>query len=262
MNSALVENRISTTLEALENPLGQSSSNSAAKLDSRFIHNIKGKEFVLYAGLLDLAHQKGLQKFEVELIQFPTDENHQVAICRASLESKTGERFTDIGDADPSNVTQMIVPHLIRMASTRAKARAMRDFCNIGLVCLEELGEIEDVIGNEGFPEYVNPLKRNGNGNGNHLGNVNGKQSGNGNGNGKQPDRNNNPSTHHSHTNGTNRIAKMSEAQNRAILNLAKRRNISDEELSQIVQNDFQTSLQELSIQAASQLIQTLQKHS
>ena len=71
------------------------------KLDDRFMANIKGKDFVLYAGVLDLATQKGLLKLEVELLQFPTKENGNEAICRAAAESKTGEVFSDIGDANP-----------------------------------------------------------------------------------------------------------------------------------------------------------------
>ena len=52
--------------------------------------------------------------------------------------SRNGELFSDIGDADPSNVNRKIAPHIIRMASTRAKARVLRDLCNIGITCLEE----------------------------------------------------------------------------------------------------------------------------
>ena len=53
------------------------------KLDERFITTIQGKEFVIYAGLLDLAHQIGLQKLEVEPIQYPKKEIGNEAICRA-----------------------------------------------------------------------------------------------------------------------------------------------------------------------------------
>jgi hypothetical protein len=66
----------------------------------RFRNSIKGKDFVLYAGVLDLATQKGLLKLEVELLQFPAKENGNEAICRAVAESKTGEVFSDIGDAN------------------------------------------------------------------------------------------------------------------------------------------------------------------
>ena len=54
------------------------------KLDERFLTNIKGKDFVLYAGVLDLATQKGLLKLEVELLQYPTKENGKEAICRGN----------------------------------------------------------------------------------------------------------------------------------------------------------------------------------
>jgi len=102
------------------------------RLDERFMTTIKGRDFVLYAGVLDLATQMGLLKLEVELLQFPTKENGNEAICRAVAESKTGEVFSDIGDANPGNCAELIVKHLIRMASTRAKGRALRDMCNIG----------------------------------------------------------------------------------------------------------------------------------
>ncbi len=231
------------------------------KLDNRFIQSIQGKEFVLYAGLLDLAHQKGLQLFEVELLQVPSNENNLMAICRATAVSKEGERFADIGDADPNNVTHKIVPHIIRMASTRAKARVLRDFCNIGICCVEELGDIDEGF-NGSNTDRFNPSTRNGNGNRNGNGYRNGCH----NEKISAPEPSNNgtctSASHSSPPNGNHRTGKMSEAQNRAIINLAKRRNISDEELSQMIQNEFQTSLNDLSIQTASQLIQTLQKYS
>ena len=46
--------------------------NQRPKLEERFIMTLKGKDFVVYAGLLDLSHQKGLQNMMVEAIQYPT----------------------------------------------------------------------------------------------------------------------------------------------------------------------------------------------
>ena len=129
---------------AVENSVPEETIESAKFLDKNtpklkdgFLKNIKGKDFVLYAGVLDLATQKGLLKLEVELLQFPTKENGNEAICRAVAEGKNGEVFSDIGDSNPGNCTPMIAKHLIRMASTRAKGRALRDMCNIGIACLE-----------------------------------------------------------------------------------------------------------------------------
>lgn len=119
------------------------------KLDDNFIKQIDDKDFVIYAGLLDVAHQKNLCMVDVELIQFPSDENKQTAICKAKVETTDGRKFSDIGDANPQNCNSKVARHLIRMASTRAKARAFRDMDNIGMTALEELGDLSEVIGNQ-----------------------------------------------------------------------------------------------------------------
>lgn len=124
------------------------------KLDERFLINLKGKGFVTYAGLLDLAHQQGLVKLEVQPLQMPSEDNGFQAICMATAVTATGKIFSDLGDASPGNTNKMIAAHLIRMASTRAKARVLRDITNIGITALEELGG----------EEY--PSNNNGNGNG------------------------------------------------------------------------------------------------
>ncbi len=110
------------------------------KLDKKFITQFQGKDFVLYSGLLDLAHQKGILSLNVDVEQFPHKDNDNVAICRATVESITGEVYVEWGDANPKNVNRMVAAHIMRMAATRAKARVLRDFTNIGMTCMEELG--------------------------------------------------------------------------------------------------------------------------
>jgi hypothetical protein len=97
------------------------------RLDESFIKEIDDKDFVLYGGLLDVAHQKNLCMVDVDLIQFPSEENKQTAICKAVVQTVDGKKFSDIGDANPINCNSKVAKHLIRMASTRAKARAFRD---------------------------------------------------------------------------------------------------------------------------------------
>ncbi len=109
-----------------------------------FVVNLRGKDFVLYAGVLDVAHQKGIRRLETEVVQLPSEENGRECVVKATLELQGGGVFTDYGDANPTNVNRPIAQHIIRMASTRAKARVLRDATNIGLTALEELGSLED----------------------------------------------------------------------------------------------------------------------
>ncbi|MDP9353540.1 MAG: hypothetical protein M3P51_18625, partial [Chloroflexota bacterium] len=104
-----------------------------------FIIERQGKHFVLYAGLLEEAHEQGLKEITTTLVQLPSPDNGNVAVCTAVVETGKG-RFTGIGDASPDNVAPIMRQHIIRMAETRAKARALRDAINVGMAALEELG--------------------------------------------------------------------------------------------------------------------------
>ncbi len=118
------------------------------------IHDKEGrkigqKEVATYAGILALAHDEGLRSIITKLVQVPTKENGTVAVVTAVVRTNRGV-FTAIGDANPGNVNRRIAAHLIRMAETRAKARALRDAVNIGTVALEELGElVEEELSSE-----------------------------------------------------------------------------------------------------------------
>ena len=108
------------------------------------------KEVATYAGLLARAHEEGLKRIETDLVQAPHPENNLTAIVRAVVETDKGV-FAGIGDASPDNVNRRIAPHLIRMAETRSKARALRDAVNIGVVAMEELGD--DLVQDHRPPE-------------------------------------------------------------------------------------------------------------
>ena len=128
-----------------------------AKIDEKFIVNLQEKQFVTYEGLLDLAHQKGLKGIETELIQTPNKDNNNTCIVKAIAKLEDGA-FHGIGDANTSNVGAFVAKHIIRMAETRAKARALRDLTNIGMTAIEELeGDNEDKPSNE----YSNNKKSN-----------------------------------------------------------------------------------------------------
>lgn len=108
-------------------------------IDQAQVINRQGKDFVLYAGLLAAAHNAGLQGIHTTIVQCPSPHNDQTAIVHATAEFPWGS-YTGIGDANPENTSRNIVVHRIRMAETRAKARALRDALNVGMVAYEEIG--------------------------------------------------------------------------------------------------------------------------
>jgi hypothetical protein len=228
------------------------------KLDDRFIKSIKGKEFVLYSGLLDLAHQIGIQSIRVKTIQYPTKENGLEAICEAHVESKNGENFIEIADANPNNVAPLVKAHILRMAATRAKARALRDFTNIGITCLEELGNIDDLENdNENRTSKPRQLKA--------------SQASTGTVDAKaetsddqkktetaQAKKKENPQKEPSDSNASNG-PQMSAAQKKAILNLAQRRGLSEEDLNKLSIESFNVNFEYLDSSNASVFIRDLQ---
>jgi len=118
---------------------------------------IATEDVVTYAGLLSLAHDKGLKKMETALVQLPEEANGHTAVFLAIVETESGT-YKGHGDASPDNVASRIIPHIIRMAETRAKARALRDAVNIGVVSIEELaleGNGHSGNGNDGNPQSI-----------------------------------------------------------------------------------------------------------
>src|SRR5262245_15352130 len=93
---------------------------------------IAEKEVATYAGLLSRAHEEGLKSIVTELVQVPSLANKMVAIAKAQVTTERGA-YHGIGDASAENVNKKISPHIVRMAETRAKARALRDAVNIGM---------------------------------------------------------------------------------------------------------------------------------
>jgi len=249
------------------------------KLDERFITTIENKDFVLYAGLLDLAHQKGILKIDVDPIQIPTKENDHMAICRAIVVSKSGEVFSDVGDATPQNCHPRVAKHLLRMASTRAIARALRSMTNVGMTALEEIGDFGDIIDvkqedrstrkvaqaapkkitradkkeTKSIPDKVeNPDKKQ-----DPVAQATAENSpqaqaatrtdGNGNGRGKSKQET---------------TPQISSAQANAIANLSRRRGISVEELEKMSVDAYGVKVDHLSQKDASSLIRQLQQSS
>lgn len=115
----------------------------------RFLVNRQGTDFLLFAGLISGLHQLSAGYFAIEtrIEQLPTDANGQVAVCSARVQVYDPDQpdvvrrlATGIGDASPQNVNRMMANAVLRMAETRAKARALRDLLGVAEVTVEELG--------------------------------------------------------------------------------------------------------------------------
>ncbi len=93
---------------------------------------------VSFKGLLSLAHEDGLRSVRTRVLQLPSTTNHGATIVQATVRTTRG-RFTATGDASADNVNPEVARHAVRVAETRAIARAFRLAVNIGEVALEEL---------------------------------------------------------------------------------------------------------------------------
>ncbi len=104
----------------------------------RHVVSIQNKPFVRFAGLLELAHQRGLQELKVEW----TFNDADLSLAHAVATFPFGV-FADAGDATKENVNKKVAPHFRRCALTRASARALRLALGVDLVAVEELADTE-----------------------------------------------------------------------------------------------------------------------
>jgi hypothetical protein len=270
------------------------------QLDERWIIELEGHKFVKYGGLLDYATQKGISQIDVEPIQLPNKDNGNFAICKATVVSKAGESFTDIGDANPQNCNGKVAKHLLRLASTRAIARALRSFTNISYTCMEELADLNDIVGNgsdskkpkfvrnagsqlkpvkkaESAPEKTTPVQDE-----NPAGQIqtdtaekSNESTAKGNGSGrpqsqaKASEPKQTKETAPAETKTESKVPErqtdqpmMSEAQKRALFNLSRRRGISVEELGKMASDAYGIEIEHLSARDASSFIRNLQQAS
>lgn len=122
---------------------------SEHKLSAKFVKKIQGKDFVLFEGLLEMAHAAGLKRVETQLLQAPHRDNGMLAIVRAVVETEKGI-FSALGDASPESAERPMQPHLVRLADTRAIARAFRIAVNVGMTAVEEINASEPVVNSHG----------------------------------------------------------------------------------------------------------------
>lgn len=101
-----------------------------------------------FEDLLNAAHEQFKDGFEIQTQMMHVDWNLKNALFKATVsvglgEHETSRQFEAHGDATEDNVTgEHIKPHFIRMAETRAIARALRWATNDARVAVEETNTI------------------------------------------------------------------------------------------------------------------------
>lgn len=89
------------------------------------------------------AHRMGVVQMKSKQLLF--DRENMIVIFKAKVKITKPDgaiiKSTAHGDATVKNVNKMIIPHVYRMAESRAYARALRFATNIGEPLAEELHE-------------------------------------------------------------------------------------------------------------------------
>ena len=115
--------------------------------------NLQGTDFITFKGLLAMAHDSGLESIHTEIVSIDretiTEEKDDKIHVRyatglvmfKAIVSGTKGTYTAFGDGSPKSVKRHLHPAIIRMAETRAIARALRWYTGFGYTCDLELGE-------------------------------------------------------------------------------------------------------------------------
>lgn len=136
------------------------------KLNPDLLVNIKNNWFATIDAVVDAMHRAGILKgWTVEIIKYPEkilaekkegeeepediNSDKYLAVAKATVLLSDGRKFENVGDAHPLSVAGHLRPHVLRMAETRAIARALRFAGNIHGAMAEEIKEYVKLEGKE-----------------------------------------------------------------------------------------------------------------
>jgi hypothetical protein len=132
---------------------------------------LEGRWYVTHPGLLRLARRKRCRGIHVEAVDSLCDSAANRFVLKATVyPSKDSAGFVGYGDADPSNVSQLVRGAEMRIAETRAVNRALRKAYGIGICSVEEIGSNPGPMAGPSDQGKFPPQNTNGNGNGNGTG--------------------------------------------------------------------------------------------
>jgi len=122
------------------------------------------KWYVTHSGLLSLARRHRCRGIRVEPVHEFCDPKAARWTFKATVfRSSTCKGFVGYGDADPSNVSPLLRGSELRIAETRATARALRKAFAIPVCSFEEFGPIAEPTYSERQASKFSPQPANGN---------------------------------------------------------------------------------------------------
>src|SRR6266513_1322958 len=102
---------------------------------------ISGAWYVNHSGLLKLAERRRCSGIHTQTVLKSSDPPNLRWVFKAIVfKSPKCKGFTGYGDADPSNVSSVVLGAEMRVAETRAVNRALRKAYGIGICSVEEIG--------------------------------------------------------------------------------------------------------------------------
>jgi hypothetical protein len=104
---------------------------------------LDGVWYVTHAGLIGLARRKHCTGIQVRAVpEFSDPKASRWAFEATVYTSQVSKGFVGFGDANPSNVSDLVHGAEMRVAETRAVNRALRKAYGIGICSVEEIGSV------------------------------------------------------------------------------------------------------------------------
>ena len=121
--------------------------------------------YVTHTGLIRLAQRKRCSGIRVRLVaEYCDSVSRRWAVQATVYKSPSCRGFVGYGDADPTNVSPLVLGAEMRVAETRAVNRALRKAYGIGICSVEEIGSLPARSQSETNVRKLPPQPANGNG--------------------------------------------------------------------------------------------------
>src|SRR5262249_28925451 len=119
--SGLARAKLEASANGHATPQPEAPGETPPGVPAQHVVHIQGRPFVKFAGLLQMAHERGL----VALTADWTYNDAELSLAHAVATFQDGRRFEESGDATPGNTHRKVAVHFRRVALTRAKARVL-----------------------------------------------------------------------------------------------------------------------------------------